>query len=221
MRVMGIDASSTTIGISIIDYDDSYYPSLVYSEYYKPNKNDGILNMLFQAKSYIWNRASEYKIDRFVIEDYVKFMKGASQASTTLLLAVLNMTIRLSFIDNKLYDINGSQVIPESLNVLQIRHLIKLTKVLPKKEEIPELVAVHLGIKYPWLYKVSKKNKETIMVESYDIADSMAVALAWGKFQTKSKKVVRAMFKKKSKQVENIKIKVKAKPVKLKICRER
>lgn len=177
---MGVDASTTTIGISIIDYD-GYVRNLVHQEYYKPDKTNGILEMLRQARTHILKLFGKYKVQEFIIEDYVRFMKGASSAGTVIPLAILNMTLRLSILD--------LGIKPEALNVLKIRHALKFDKILPKKEDIPELVARHLGIPYPWLYKINKKTKqEVVMEESYDVADSMAVALAWAKLQTAPKK---------------------------------
>jgi Holliday junction resolvasome RuvABC endonuclease subunit len=178
MRVLGLDASTTTIGISVIDYDDGYKSQLIHCEYYKPDKSDGLLNMLINTRMYILNIATKYDINEFVIEDYVRFMKGKSSASTTIPLAILNMTLRLSFLD--------CGIIPQTLNVLKIRHTLKLDKKLPAKEDMPELVAKHLGIQYPWLYRTNRKKEQVIMEESYDIADSIAVALAYIKCKEQS-----------------------------------
>lgn len=177
---MGLDASTSTIGISIIDYEEDYRPCLVHCEYYKPDKTNGILEMLLKARTYILNLFGKYNVQEFVIEDYVRFMKGASSAGTVIPLAILNMTLRLAILD--------LGITPEALNVLKIRHTIKLTKILPKKEEIPELVAQHLEIPYPWLYRVNRKKETVIMNESYDVADGIAVGLAWAKLQTTPKK---------------------------------
>jgi len=102
------------------------------------------------------------------------------------------MTLRLAILD--------MGITPEALNVLKIRHTLKLTKVLPKKEDIPELVSHHLKIPYPWLYKTNRRTKQQqIMEESYDVADSMAVALAWAKLKTAPKKKSRPRVKKDTK----------------------
>jgi hypothetical protein len=73
---------------------------------------------------------------------------------------------------------------------MTIRHGLKINKLLPKKEEIPELVAKHLGITFP--YQLNKKGK--IKIENYDMADGIAVALYYsfkltGKLKPKGKKV--------------------------------
>jgi hypothetical protein len=56
---------------------------------------------------------------------------------------------------------------------MTIRHGLKLNKELPKKEDMPELVSKHLGIKFP--YEKNKNGK--IKIENYDMADSVGVAL--------------------------------------------
>ncbi len=190
-RIMGLDASTSTVGIAIIDYD-GYGVKLVHYEYYKPDKSNGILDMLYHARAHILNLFGKYKVEEFVIEDYIKFMKGSSSANTVIPLAVLNITLRLAILD--------LGITPEALNVLKIRHTLKLTKVLPKKEDMPDLVAHHLNIPYPWLYKVNRKKQQVIMPESYDVADSMAVALTWAKLQTTPKKKSRSKAIKGSKK---------------------
>jgi hypothetical protein len=72
---------------------------------------------------------------------------------------------------------------------MSIRHGLKLDGNLPKKEDMPELVAKHLGITFP--YEVNKKGR--IKVENYDMADGVAVALYYaflltGKVKRKGKK---------------------------------
>jgi len=96
------------------------------------------------------------------------------------------------------YDFLGKP--PELFNVLTVRHGIKNDKILPKKEDIPELVAKHLGITFP--YQKGKKGK--IIEENYDMADSMAVALYYcfilsGKI---TRKISRIKPKKKKKVVK-------------------
>lgn len=187
--VLGLDASTTTVGIAVISYDNEYKPTLIYSNYYKPNKEDGIINMLIETRSYIKNIANKYSIDEFVIEDYVRFMKGKSSASTVIPLAILNTTLRLMILDD-------FHISPEALNVLKIRHALKLDKKLPTKDDMPDLVAHHLGIDYPWLYKYNKRKKiDVIMDESYDIADAIAVALAFIKIKSRPLKKQRSRKK--------------------------
>lgn len=191
MRVLGLDASTSAIGIAVIEYDELFNCKLLYSDYYTPDKSIDIIDMLLKARTHICKIAKQYNIDEFVIEDYIRFMKGSSSAATVIPLAILNMTLRLSIIDQ-------FNIKPESLNVLKIRHKLKLTKELPTKEDIPNLVATHLKIEYPWLYKIDKRTKKPVLhkvtkkpvvqTESYDIADAIAVALAFVKLKESPKK---------------------------------
>ena len=191
---MGLDASTSVIGVCILDYKDGYKPILVHSEFYKPDKSNGLLEMLVKARNYIIKLFGKYNVQEFVIEDYIKFMKGSSSSSTIIPLSILNITLRLAILD--------LGITPRALNVLKIRHTIKLTKILPKKEEIPELVAQHLGIPYPWLYKINKRTKQQqIMESSYDVADAIAVSLAWAKLQTIPKKKSRSKAVKDTKKI--------------------
>jgi hypothetical protein len=78
---------------------------------------------------------------------------------------------------------------PELFNVMSIRHGLKLDKDLPKKEDMPELVAQHLGISFPYEYNKKGKSK----TENEDKADAIAVALYYafilsGKIIRKQKK---------------------------------
>jgi Holliday junction resolvasome RuvABC endonuclease subunit len=193
MRIMGLDASTTTIGISILDYDLDGYNNikLVYASYYKPDKSIGVLDMLVKARKHILDLAVEYSVDEFAIEQYIQFMKGKSSASTVIPLAIINTTIQLSILDffNKETKI---------LNVLTIRHALKFGKELPKKEDMPDLVAKHLGIEYPWIYKYNKKKKENVIaIESEDVADAIAVSLAYLKVKSRPVKVPKTKVKKK------------------------
>jgi Holliday junction resolvasome RuvABC endonuclease subunit len=198
MRILSLDASTTTVGVAILDYTDGYVPSLVHCEYYKPDKEDGILNMLITTRAYILEVANRYKIDEFAIEDYIRFMKGASSASTTIPLAILNMTLRLAILDE-------FNIQPVALNVLKIRHALKLTKTIPPKEDMPELVAKHLGINFPYVYRKNRKKEPVIADCSYDMADAIAVALTFVKVKSipikiKKPKVSRVSKKERSKK---------------------
>ena len=72
---------------------------------------------------------------------------------------------------------------------MTIRHGLKFDKIFPKKQDMAELVAKHLGITFP--YEYDKKGK--VKVESFDKADGVAVALYYafvltGKIIRKAKK---------------------------------
>jgi len=150
MRVIALDASTTTIGISIFSYNNKI--QLLHYEYYKPNKKVEILEMIKQTRKYILDMCLSYNITHFVIEDFTRFMKGKSTAATIIPLAILNMSLRLACQDAG-YNVTA-------LNVMKIRHTIKKSKILPKKEEIPRLVADILEMdEFPLFYKKTEKRE--------------------------------------------------------------
>jgi Holliday junction resolvasome RuvABC endonuclease subunit len=182
--IMGVDASTTTIGIAILT-DDNGLTKLKYSEYYKPNKKVSKLEMYIAAQRYVVDLADDFKIDEFVIEEYAKFMKGNSTAKTIIPLAILNTYIQIGVLQ-------GLKIQPQVLNVMKIRHTLKKSKTLPAKEEMPDLVADHLGIDFPWVKWRGKRRSE-----NWDVADAIAVALAYIKIQSSPKPKPRSKKRKK------------------------
>ena len=171
--VMGLDISTTTIGIAVVKEEDDGKIKLVHYEYYKPEKKHGQLFMLARAQMYITDLLWDHDVTEVAIEEYVKFMKGNSTAKTVIPLAILNTAIQLSIWTA------DARLKPRVMNVLAIRHAIKPTKRLPKKEEMPDIVAKRLGIKFPWEMKVNRRTKkEERREENWDVADAIAVALA-------------------------------------------
>jgi hypothetical protein len=178
MRVLGLDASSTTIGISLLSTDSDSKIILEHQEFYKPPKEGSIFERLSTTKDFICKKIIELRPDEVAIEDIIQFMKGASGAKTIILLAIFNRTIGLACFDLLNKD-------PVLLSVMKIRHKLKFNKQFPKKEDMPEIVAKHLNIDFPYYYVFDKngnikKNKtgdNKIMVESFDVADSIAAAL--------------------------------------------
>lgn len=181
MRVVGFDVSSSTIGFSVIDYDTNGL-KLVSSGYIKPIKKGSIIERIVDTRDKINKIINEFKPDHIGIEDIIQFMQGKSTAKTIIMLTTFNRMISLCA-----YDYLKKS--PELFNVMTIRHGLKFSKELPKKEEMPELVAKHLEIKFP--YETNKKGK--IKVENYDRADGIAVGLYYtfvlmGKIKRKDKK---------------------------------
>jgi len=109
-------------------------------------------------------------------------MAGKSTAKTITTLTSFNRMICLLA-----YDYLNKQ--PELFNVMSIRHGLKFYKELPTKEQMPEVVAKHLNIKFPYQYN----KKGAIREESRDMADGACVALYYamlltGKINKKIKK---------------------------------
>lgn len=176
-KVLGLDASSTTIGIALIQYDD-VSSKLVYSTYYKPPKKGTVFERMSQVRSFIQEIIDQLKPDDVALEDIVLYMnpKGhaASTAKTITTLAVLNRTVGTAVFDK-------TQKSPYLYNAMRIRHAIKLDNTLPAKKDIPELVAQILEIKFPYIQdskgKLKTNRKGEIVKENEDIADAIACAI--------------------------------------------
>lgn len=182
-KILGWDVSSTTIGYCFLLWNDETNEIKFEScNYLKPIKKGDIFERLDNTRKKVKAITENFKPDYIGVENIIEFMKGASGAKTIIMLALFNRTIGLVA-----YDYLGKS--PELFNVMQIRHGLKFGTELPKKEEMPELVAKHLGITFPYVYKKNKK----IADESGDMADGVAVALYYahvlsGKIVLKDKK---------------------------------
>jgi len=164
-RVLGMDISSTTIGYCVLEIDNDNI-KFVLTNYIKPIKKGDIIERLADTRDKIQKLIHEIKPDYIAIEEIIQFIRNRSSANTVIVLATFNRMIGLVA-----YDFLKRS--PDFFNTIAIRHGLKMGKVFPKKEQMPALVSKHLGITFP--YKKTKKG--VIKAESYDMADSMAVAL--------------------------------------------
>lgn len=182
-RVLGFDISSTCIGYSLLEIDD-VTNTIKYLDMnnHKPIKKGNMVERLAKTRDTVKRIVEKYKPDYIGIEDIIQFMKNQSSAKTVITLALFNRMVGLVC-----YDYLGRS--PELFNVMQIRHGLKTDKELPKKENMPDLVANHLGITFPYVYKKNGSRAP----ESEDMADGVAVALYYafvltGKVTLKAKK---------------------------------
>jgi len=193
IKILSLDASTTTIGLAVLLYQDGKI-NLIHLEHFKPNKELEIFEMLNSVRNYIIDKIKEFQPDEVCLEDIVLFMKGHSTAQTISSLAILNRTVGLA-----VYNQLGKS--PNLLSVMKIRHAIKKNKIFPKKEEIPDLVASHLKIEFPWMY--NKKGKP--LVENFDRADGIACGLAYLKLKEKEiEKTKKQLQNKRNKSVRNV-----------------
>ena len=164
-RILGFDISSSCIGWCVLEINEDNNIKFIKCDNLKPSKKGSILDKLLDTKSKIQKIIEEEKPDYIGIEDLIKFMPK-STATTVVTLASFNRMIGMLS-----YEYLNDH--PGLFNVMSIRHALKLNKNLPKKEEMPELVSKHLGIKFPYI----KDKKGKIKSESFDMADGIAVAL--------------------------------------------
>lgn len=165
--ILGLDISTTTIGIAVLARTGKRI-KLKNMQYYKPPKNGDLFERLMETKSFILKIVNEFNPDHVVIEDITQYMANKSGAKTIIALAVFNRMIGLAVYEK-------TNKLPVLMNVNTIRKLIKTGKNRLSKEDIPEAVSKHLKFDFP--YKLNKKGK--VSVENYDMADAVAVALAF------------------------------------------
>lgn len=179
---MGIDASTTTIGLCILTHIDNE-TKLIHYEFYKPNKKIEYFLMLKEVEIFIIDKIKKFTPDVVVIEDIIQYMAGGSGAKTIIPLAVINRIIGLTVYSTLL-------IPPILLNVLKIRHTLKLNKIFPKKEEMPSILEKRLNISFPWVKKINRKTKlEENIPENYDMADAICCALCYILLETTPKKI--------------------------------
>lgn len=165
--VLGFDVSSSCIGYCHLQINEVTGDiKFIFCDYLKPIKHGTIIERIVHTRDKIKKIIENIKPDYIGIEDIIQFMKGYSTAKTIIMLTTFNRMIGLAA-----YDYLGK--VPELFSVMTIRHGLKINKILPKKEDMPELVAKHLKITFP--YEKNSKNK--IKIENYDKADATAVAL--------------------------------------------
>src|SRR5258708_26919146 len=163
--IMGFDVSSSVIGFYILKVENNNI-KLIKVDYVKPIKKGSIIERLADTRTKIKKIIEDNAPDQICIEEIIQFISGGSTAKTIITLTAFNRMVGLLA-----YDYLGKS--PELFNVMSIRHGIKIGKILPKKEEMPELVSKHLKIKFDW--DLNKKGKPR--PENFDRADSIAVAL--------------------------------------------
>jgi Holliday junction resolvasome RuvABC endonuclease subunit len=193
-RLMSLDISSTTIGLAIIDYDDNE-AQLFHKEYYKPTKKGNLFERLSSVQQYIKDKIKEFNPDCFSMEDIVLFMGNKSTAQTITTLAVLNRIIGLTIYNN-------TNKIPYLYNAMRIRHAIKIGKILPPKEDIPELVSKILKFKFDFKMRKSK-GKMIPAEENYDVADAIACGICHV-YMDRSDKADALQVKKKKKRKKKV-----------------
>lgn len=166
-KILGFDISSTCIGYCHLEVEEaSGKINFISCNYIKPIKKGNIIERLSHTRDKIISILEKVNPDIIAIEDIIQFMSGASTAKTIITLTSFNRMIGLLSHDY----LSAS---PQMYSVMTIRHGLKLNNILPKKEDMPELVSKHLDIKFP--YEKNKNGK--IKSENYDMADGVAVAL--------------------------------------------
>lgn len=183
LKILGLDISTTTIGIAILEIDEKkstqekLSSKILHLSYYKPLKNVHLYQMLSIAKKYILDLVSLYSPDYVFIEDIILFMPKRSTAATVTALAIINRSIGLHIFEEY------SE--PILLSVSKIRSFLKCGNTKnPDKFDIPKILEKKLKFNFPYEYNRNKK----IRPEVYDMSDALAVAYAGAMMLLKNKK---------------------------------
>lgn len=170
--ILGLDVSSSTIGWGAVKVDfTSRSIKLIDCGYIKPEKKGSLVKRIASTREQVISIFEMIKPDYIGIEDIIQFIKGRSSANTVIMLATFNRMICLLSYD-------WLRIEPELFSVLSIRHGLKLSAILPKKEDMPNIISKHLSIPFPFI----KNKRGKITVESYDVADGIAVALYYANY---------------------------------------
>lgn len=166
-RILGFDVSSSCIGYCLLEWNNATNDiKFISVDYFKPTKKGNILERLRDTRDHMANVINKLRPDHIGIEDIIMFMPHRSSANTIITLAVFNRMMGLLSLDY-----TGKS--PALYNVTDIRRGLQSGDVIPKKEDMPELVAKLLSITFPWEYN----RNGNIKLENGDMADGMAVAL--------------------------------------------
>ncbi len=172
-KLLSLDISSSTIGWSIFEYDQTTSSLISYGHFKPPTKKqakDVLPYRLEKAAQFLEKLIDAYKPNDVVIEDYAKqFSKGKSQASTIILLATFNEL--LGWISYKKI---GKDV--ERIPVTTIRSIIGKhfqIKIVSKDDIFPVLVKNCLT------YKTQLNKIGNIKKECGDEIDSIACGMTW------------------------------------------
>ena len=168
-KILGLDISSSTIGYSVMEYDEDSY-ALKEHGHIKPIKSDkGTL--AFRAShtiSVLEELFKKINPDCVAFEDYVnKFSKGRSTARTIIVLSVFNESASIACIRALGFE-------PSKYPVVTIRS--KLSKLsglsISSKEECFDFIKNSFSD-----FSLLLDKKSNIKEESLDEADSIAVCL--------------------------------------------
>ena len=174
--IIGLDASTRTVGISILDENGE----IVQNYFLKLKSQKELCTKGDVFKDELERIAAKYDITQVFIEDYAQRMaRGTSSAATITRLAAWNGICQ--YLSYQVFHVH-----PEVLNVARARKLLQIKTQSKKKTGIPvkdqvfAWVTEHLNAKWPTkvLQSGPRKGKEVILDEAKDMADAWVVAKA-------------------------------------------
>jgi Holliday junction resolvasome RuvABC endonuclease subunit len=169
--ILGLDISSSTIGWSILEYNDKQIILKEYGYIKPPNSSKGSLTFRVSAAyDEVYKFLKSKKPDAVASEAYAnKFPRGKSTARTIIVLSVFNELISMACLKSLKYE-------PEKYAVMTIRSMLSKFAgyKISSKEECFEFIK-----KYFSNYSLRNNRNGKIAKECYDEADAIAVALTY------------------------------------------
>jgi Holliday junction resolvasome RuvABC endonuclease subunit len=169
--ILGLDISSSTIGWSILEYNDKQIILKEYGHIKPPKSNKGSLTFRASAAyDEVYEFLLNKKPDIVASEAYAnKFPRGRSTARTIIVLSVFNELVSMACLKSLNYE-------PEKYAVMTIRSMLsKLAGYkITSKEDCFEFIK-----KYFSNYSLRNNKNGKIAKECYDEADAIAVALTY------------------------------------------
>ena len=166
MKHMGLDISSSTIGIVVTEDN-----ILKYQGHYKPMKSKvkKVSKTLAERLSKTYEDMicilKKHNPDTVCIEDYArKFSPGRSSAQTIIVLSCFNEVVSMACID-------AISVIPSKYPVASIRKTIGLKGKVDKQDVLNKVLNSHPN------FKIEKNRSGNTKKETYDEADALAVVI--------------------------------------------
>lgn len=161
MKILGLDISSTTIGIGLLELTPAKEIKHLHSQFYHPPKKGSLFQRLKTTEEEMTKIISSLHPDKIIIEDILLFNKKSTMKTLTTL-AIFNRLIGLMA-----YKLLGQD--PTLLAVATIRASLRRLSGQKdiKKEDVLNIIESVLKIKL-----LEKK-------ERGDMADALAVALCY------------------------------------------
>ena len=167
-NVLSFDISSSTIGWSLIEYDEDSYSLKKYGHIKPPRKFDDKLEKLSKTYDMIKDLLNQLKPDEVAVEQYAnKFSRGKSTANTIIVLSTYNEVVKLCCY-------RELNLIPYSYPAVSIRSRMSkhFNESIKNKDDAFDFVVKKVSNFNTILNRVNNIKKEC-----YDEADAICVGL--------------------------------------------
>lgn len=176
---IGLDASTTTVGVSIINSDTGELILLTYLDLSSKAKYEDIFEKIEAAREYLASllRTNNWTLKDVHVEEYVKqFTPGFSSADTLFTLAIFNHSLCQYFYDKH-------RIKPNKINVRSVRKNLGINvdykdKTKSTKQKVFDIVR-NENPNFPWFTYIAKsgKNKDQSVYgkQNEDMADAWVV----------------------------------------------